>query len=214
MFSSSTSSKSDDRVTNGNAGDAVVNGSAGAPVKTPDDKSRAQNASDEQLRLKTPRQSFSFRFSLEWMERPQWLNQNRRLTTPCLPRASHILMQRQQSMTGSDQYYETASEYASERNSDETARNCNGSQSKANADGATDARDTGSSTTSPEGETGARDPSPASNIAASKYAGRALAEWALIVLECDSFYARRRDEGVPSDQLVETPTLSVDPPRK
>lgn len=49
---------------------------------------------------------------------------------------------------------------------------------------------------------------------ASKYAGRALAEWAQIVTECDSFFSRRRNEGVPCDKMVETPTLGVESFRK
>ena len=47
-------------------------------------------------------------------------------------------------------------------------------------------------------------------IVASKYAGRALAEWAVIISEFDNFFDRRLKEGVPSDELVETPTLSVE----
>lgn len=48
----------------------------------------------------------------------------------------------------------------------------------------------------------------------SKYAGRALAEWAILIAECQNFFERRKAEGVPSYQLVETPTLGVDPFRK
>ena len=48
----------------------------------------------------------------------------------------------------------------------------------------------------------------------SKYAGRALAEWAILVAECQNFFERRMAEGVPSYQLVETPTLGVEPFRK
>ncbi|EEH20020.2 hypothetical protein PABG_02279 [Paracoccidioides brasiliensis Pb03] len=51
-------------------------------------------------------------------------------------------------------------------------------------------------------------------LAASKYAGRALAEWALVVCECDNFFTRRRDEGVPSDDAVEIPILGVENFRK
>uniref|UniRef100_A0A093VG36 Uncharacterized protein n=2 Tax=Talaromyces marneffei PM1 TaxID=1077442 RepID=A0A093VG36_TALMA len=47
-------------------------------------------------------------------------------------------------------------------------------------------------------------------IVSSKYAGRALAEWAVIISEFDNFFDRRLKEGVPSDDLVETPTLSVE----
>ena len=53
-----------------------------------------------------------------------------------------------------------------------------------------------------------------SAIASSKYAGRALSEWALLVGECEHFFERRKAEGVPSNQLVETPSLNVDPFRR
>ncbi|KAG8525886.1 uncharacterized protein KY384_000646 [Bacidia gigantensis] len=46
------------------------------------------------------------------------------------------------------------------------------------------------------------------------YTGRALAEWSLSIAECQDFIDRRRAEGVPSYDLVETPTLTVDPFRK
>lgn len=42
------------------------------------------------------------------------------------------------------------------------------------------------------------------------YAGRALAEWLLLVREHDSFVDRRRAEGVPSLSKTEVPTLGVD----
>ncbi|KAK4145455.1 uncharacterized protein C8A04DRAFT_10589 [Dichotomopilus funicola] len=45
---------------------------------------------------------------------------------------------------------------------------------------------------------------------AAVYAGRALAEWALVVSECNNFVDRRRDEGVLGLSDVEVPTLSVD----
>ena len=44
----------------------------------------------------------------------------------------------------------------------------------------------------------------------TKYSGQALAEWNLIVAECQGFLRKRRAEGVPSDSLVETPTLGVE----
>lgn len=40
-----------------------------------------------------------------------------------------------------------------------------------------------------------------------RYAGRALAEWTLIVNECQNFFERRRSEGVSSNRQVETPRL-------
>ena len=48
----------------------------------------------------------------------------------------------------------------------------------------------------------------------SKYAGRAFAEWALLNVECKNFLERRKAEGVPMYQMVETPTLGVEPFRK
>ncbi|KAI1846789.1 hypothetical protein JX266_007010 [Neoarthrinium moseri] len=48
----------------------------------------------------------------------------------------------------------------------------------------------------------------------STYAGRALAEWSLIVAECNSFVDRRRDEGVLGLSEVEVPSLGVEGFRK
>ena len=45
---------------------------------------------------------------------------------------------------------------------------------------------------------------------AGRYGGRALAEWAQLVAEYECFFERRRDEGVPLDRLVETPSLGVE----
>lgn len=42
------------------------------------------------------------------------------------------------------------------------------------------------------------------------YSGRALAEWMLVVNECQNFFDRRRTEGVMSNQLVEIPLLGVE----
>ncbi|KAI9808954.1 MAG: hypothetical protein M1827_007129 [Pycnora praestabilis] len=44
----------------------------------------------------------------------------------------------------------------------------------------------------------------------SAYIGKALAEWALIVIECQNFFERRKAEGVPAIRWVETPTLGVE----
>ena len=44
----------------------------------------------------------------------------------------------------------------------------------------------------------------------ARYSGRALAEWAQVLMECRNFYLRRKQEGVPRDGLVETPTLGVE----
>lgn len=42
------------------------------------------------------------------------------------------------------------------------------------------------------------------------YTGRALAEWAVVVMECNSFVLRRREEGIPTLKAVEIPTLGID----
>lgn len=56
---------------------------------------------------------------------------------------------------------------------------------------------------------------PTGSFASSvKYAGRALAEWSLVVTECNSFVERRREEGVLGLQDVEVPVLGVEGFRK
>lgn len=48
----------------------------------------------------------------------------------------------------------------------------------------------------------------------AQYTGRALAEWSVIVNECQSFFLRRKQEGVPGNEWVETPNLGVESLRK
>ncbi|KAL8281988.1 hypothetical protein RB597_009620 [Gaeumannomyces tritici] len=48
----------------------------------------------------------------------------------------------------------------------------------------------------------------------ARYAGRALAEWSLVVSECNSFVDRRREEGVLGLGEVEVPTLGVEGMRR
>ncbi|KAK4937193.1 hypothetical protein LTR10_022098 [Elasticomyces elasticus] len=50
----------------------------------------------------------------------------------------------------------------------------------------------------------------AHELVTARYSGRALAEWAQVLVECRNFYGRRRQEGVPRDSLVETPSLGVE----
>ncbi|KAJ9144434.1 DUF1765-domain-containing protein [Coniochaeta hoffmannii] len=47
-------------------------------------------------------------------------------------------------------------------------------------------------------------------VSNATYAGRALAEWGIVVAECNSFVERRRDEGVLGLGEVEVPSLSVE----
>jgi hypothetical protein len=47
-------------------------------------------------------------------------------------------------------------------------------------------------------------------VTSSTYAGRALAEWTFVSHECQNFFDRRKNEGVPTNRQVETPTLNVE----
>jgi hypothetical protein len=48
------------------------------------------------------------------------------------------------------------------------------------------------------------------SVSRVRYAGRALAEWTVIIGECQSFFDRRLKEGVPGRKWVETPSLGVE----
>ena len=102
--------------------------------------------------------TYSFRFSLEWVDKRFGQYQNMRLSPPRLPLPGQVLLQ---------------------------TKGINISPVKS---------------CKPVG--------PAAN--SSKYAGRALAEWTFISHECQNFFDRRKSEGVPSNRLVETPTLAVE----
>ncbi|KKK19585.1 hypothetical protein P175DRAFT_0508630 [Aspergillus ochraceoroseus IBT 24754] len=177
-----------------------------APDKGPDGQWRLQNTSGEVNRPKTAHQPYFFKFSLEWMDRPQWPSKNKRLYTPCLPVASQLHLQFRRSLLKTDDC-ETLSDDASDLETEEDTHAAG-----------SDAGESSTDTNSDPKNLLHQQPDP--NIAAddklvsSKYAGRALAEWAQIVSECDSFFARRRDEGVPCDRMVETPTLGVEGFRK
>lgn len=112
----------------------------------------------------------SFRFSLEWMERPHKPSKERRLYPPRLPvQAQLVLESRRPKSDGEDEQPPVPSK----------------TETKV--------------TSSPS---------------ASKYIGRALSEWTLIVLECQNFFERRMMEGVQSAANVETPVLAMDAFRK
>lgn len=177
------------------------------------------NSTDDLVRPKTPHQPYFFKFSLEWMDRPQWPTKNKRLFTPCLPVASQLHVQHRRSPSKSSEC-----DADSERTS--IQENTSGGDTPEETTGPKE------TTTEPSSEipvpdiqvrtpTTKNSPLPElpsqpvfDHLVPSKYAGRALAEWAHIVSECDSFFARRRDEGVPSDRMVETPSLGVDSFRK
>ncbi|KAH4954464.1 hypothetical protein HBI18_223820 [Parastagonospora nodorum] len=106
----------------------------------------------------TTHRSYSFRFSLEWVDKRFGAYQNMRLQPPRLPLPAQILLQ----------------------------------QKGINIDAVSSAQPTGAAATS------------------SRYAGRALAEWTFVSHECQNFFDRRKNEGVPVNRQVETPTLNVE----
>jgi hypothetical protein len=156
-----------------------------------------------------PEMQHSFRFSLEWLERPHKPSKDRRLYPPRLPSFALAVL---------------------EANRPEEKAEPSVPEGEGKGDEAVVISKEGSEET-PDGSPGAASvatpppPPPVSSpprppIAAnatpggSKYVGRALAEWTLIVLECQNFFERRQREGVPSPAQVETPVLAMDAFRK
>ncbi|KAF7714939.1 Uncharacterized protein PECH_007812 [Penicillium ucsense] len=164
---------------------------------------------EEPVPPKITHQPYFFKFSLEWMDRPCFPAKNKRLFRPCLPVASqlHVQQCRSRSPTASVDF-ETASETVSTDDTSEQSTTRSDKQSHI----ASSHQSPVTTQSSPVTELASV--SKQEYVVASKYAGRALAEWAYIVSECDSFFARRRDEGVPSDRAVETPSLGVESFRK
>jgi hypothetical protein len=221
MFGSSSNTRSGDGdLSSRSSEDSETNGTDLTIVsdsKCMDDHEQTPtNSVDELVRPKTPHQPFFFKFSLEWMDRPQWPTKNKRLFTPCLPVASQLHVEHRRSPSKSD--YDTASENPSPSDIESETTEPEDQEDPINPD---------ETPTQPTSDTWPRTPTTKNSplpelpsqpshdhLVPSKYAGRALAEWAHIVSECDSFFARRRDEGVPSDRVVETPTLGVESFRK
>lgn len=140
------------------------------------------------------------------MDRPQWPSKNKRLFTPCLPVAAQLHLQLRRSADADDE---------SEIDSEEEAGSDDAREGSPSAKETETSKNTNTGSESGKGSSKpAPEPAISHPLVASKYVGRALAEWAQIVSECDSFFARRRDEGVPCDRMVETPTLGVESFRK
>ncbi|KAL1968364.1 hypothetical protein VTN77DRAFT_1893 [Rasamsonia byssochlamydoides] len=170
--------------------------------------SSSQSTDDSDKRPPTPHQPFCFRFSLEWLDRPQWPSKNKRLFTPSLPVGAQLHVQHRRSLANlarADQGPEDAIDMDADGGDQ---RDTDGSTA-----GTQESLVTSKTSVEASSEVEVRRPRN-ERLVASKYAGRALAEWAQVVSECDNFFERRRDEGVPSDRLVETPTLGVDSFRK
>jgi hypothetical protein len=127
-------------------------------AKTASESSEKSEASESSAITSPNHRSYSFRFSLEWVDKRFGTYQNMRLQPPRLPLPAQILLQ----------------------------------QKGINLDPVVSAQPTGAAATS------------------SRYAGRALAEWTFVSHECQNFFDRRKNEGVPANRLVETPTLNVE----
>ncbi|KAJ5717547.1 hypothetical protein N7488_003193 [Penicillium malachiteum] len=221
MFGSSSSGRPSDVAGESGSDDLDTNGID--LTMSPDSRcldeheTTPSTGSDDLVRPQTPHQPYFFKFSLEWMDRPQWPTKNKRLFTPCLPVASQIHVQHCRSPEKSCDFDEDAGSEAvadSEMTPDEPASEPPSDSQPLSTEDPNLAPYTRTHTTknSPLPELPSR---PVyDHLVPSKYAGRALAEWAHIVSECDSFFARRRDEGVPTDRAVETPTLGVESFRK
>ncbi|GAB1194684.1 hypothetical protein APSETT444_003930 [Aspergillus pseudonomiae] len=186
--------------------DTTGSDSAASADKRMDEISRSNNSSGELSRPKTAHQPYSFKFSLEWMDRPQWPSKNKRLFTPCLPVAAQLHLQLRRSADADDESDIDSDEEAESDSARDDPPSVKKTETSKNTNTGSES-EKGSSTPAPE-------PAISHPLVANKYVGRALAEWAQIVSECDSFFARRRDEGVPCDRMVETPTLGVESFRK
>ncbi|QGA12526.1 hypothetical protein EYB26_000170 [Talaromyces marneffei] len=158
----------------------------------------------------TPHQQYNFKFSLEWCSHPQKNSlqkpaKPRPLFEPGLPRKTLYHVQYQRSAKAL-------------RNSTTTTDGSIDPRRDADASTTSTRNSYATTKTSVDEETDStifahiEDSKILRNerIVSSKYAGRALAEWAVIISEFDNFFDRRLKEGVPSDDLVETPTLSVE----
>lgn len=146
------------------------------------------------------------------MDRPHWPTRNRRLFPPLLPAGAQIHLQQLRKPKVNKSEYETASENPPSAEGEE------GNEAKNGDDAENPTTEGKAQVSTPTPSTPVREPgqyqvpkaAAYDKLVANKYVGRALAEWSLVVGECDVFFARRRDEGVPNDRLVETPTLGVE----
>lgn len=128
-------------------------------ASVPETNATAKNGTAETPSPSPPtHRSYSFRFSLEWVDKRFGTYQNMRLNPPRLPLPAQVLLQTK----------------------------------GLNITAVHSCQPTGAAVTS------------------SRYAGRALAEWTFISHECQNFFDRRKNEGVPANKQVETPTLAVE----
>ena len=133
----------------------------------PDEKSKVEGKPKQSLQSSSilPKRQYlthSFKFSLDWLDRPGSTSKDQRLYPPRMPMPAQLLLQSRRGILPEPVAIK------------------------------------------PEGRA----------VNSSKYAGKALAEWALLIVECQNFFERRKQEGVPGHKFVETPTLGVESFRK
>ncbi|KAL5338727.1 hypothetical protein BJX70DRAFT_388446 [Aspergillus crustosus] len=205
VFGASRSTEELSPASSSDESDTTASDTPAPAEKGPEASWRVANI--EPSRPKTPHQPYTFKFSLDWMDRPQWPSKNKRLYTPSLPVASQLHLQLRRSTFKADD------DMASEDTAQSETEDEPDSRDMPVSDELGDTIRTVATPKTPSKKT--EQVSAADDkLASSKYAGRALAEWAQIISECDSFFARRREEGVPNDRMVETPTLGVEGFRK
>ncbi|KAK2738031.1 hypothetical protein FQN57_007297 [Myotisia sp. PD_48] len=190
----------------------VPNGTHGSKARS----AGHENGGKSEVTPDASRQLYTFRFCLEWVDRLKWPNRNRPLYPPSLPAPARLYLHSLQknpinhsdSSLGSmsNSLSDTGSENGSELDSVEELL------VSSLLDSTMQVGPLESNTTSSKSET---NPLPTvKHSSTNTYVGRALAEWAMIVSECDNFFERRRNEGIPNDRMVEVPTLGVDSFRK
>lgn len=154
-----------------------------------------------------PHQAFSFKFSLEWNNQRSAEQRNpRKITAPNLPTNAHNILQKLQNRQSSSSGGSGSTVSISATSAHSSSGTGSGTGS-GNGSGSSTSEDAKMRT-----RTGEIRPLKPTQIEVSiaRYSGRALAEWRQVLVECGHFYHRRRLEGVPRDNLIETPTMGVE----
>ncbi|KAI9843540.1 MAG: hypothetical protein M1838_002593 [Thelocarpon superellum] len=165
----------------------------------------------------------SFRFSLEWVDRAYDGGKDRRVYPPQLPMPAQRLLHTRRRLSsehgdGPDEPAEVDGKDEKDERDESDERDQSGEKDERDekdaAGGSTDESTVEGGSTNEKSSASTRDPPEERETTGSKYTGRALAEWALVVGECHNFFMRRKSEGVTTDASVETPTLGMDAFRK
>lgn len=192
----------------------TIDDSQSPPTPGGSDTHSGSNAGDSAR----PRRRSSFKFTLEWSDQRRRITRDRHLFPPSLPSPAQEYLRTVQAKP------------TAQSDSTSTSNSPTGTSSTKGSDSEFDEAEESPLTSIPTDDsvpvapaqseaiplttTNIPQPPTSSYVIESKYAGRALAEWALVVSECDNFFTRRREEGVSCDKLVEVPTLCVENFRK